>query len=60
MDNHLAENSLEEGTNRRNGINKKKIKISSGTYELETPRDRNGSFQPQLVKKRQTILNEKL
>jgi putative transposase len=29
-----------------------------GVFELETPRDRNGSFEPQLVKKRQTILNE--
>ena len=60
MDAHLAENQLEEGGNRRNGISKKIIRTSSGSFELESPRDRNGSFQPQLVKKRQTILNEEL
>ena len=26
-------------------------------FELETPRDREGSFEPQIVKKRQTVLN---
>ena len=31
--------------NRRNGYNKKTIKgTSDGSFELETPRDRNGSF----------------
>ena len=29
-------------------------------FEIETPRDRNGDFTPQIVKKRQTILTEKL
>lgn len=60
MDNHLESNSLEQGSNRRNGISTKTIKTGSGTFELEVPRDRNGSFEPQLVKKRQTILNEEL
>lgn len=60
MDHHLAESSLEQGNNRRNGISTKTIKTGSGTFELEVPRDRNGSFEPQLVKKRQTILNEEL
>lgn len=46
--------------NRRNGKLKKVMKSDSGSFELETPRDRNGSFEPQLVKKRQTILNEAL
>ena len=49
-----------EDTNRRNGKLKKTVKHSSGAFELETPRDRNGSFEPQLVKKRQTVLNEAL
>jgi transposase-like protein len=31
-----------------------------GTFELETPRDREGSFDPQIVKKRQTVLNASL
>jgi putative transposase len=60
MDAHLAENQLEEGGNRRNGLSKKLVKTSSGSFELEYPRDRNGSFEPQLVKKRQTILNDEL
>lgn len=52
--------SSEDGSNRRNGKLKKTVKHSSGPFELETPRDRNGNFEPQLVKKRQTILNEAL
>ena len=60
MDAHLAEDSLESGANRRNGLTSKTMKTGSGSFELEVPRDRNGSFEPQLVKKRQTILNEEL
>ena len=58
MEAHLgAEESI---SNRRNGKTKKQVKHSAGTFELETPRDRDGSFEPQIVKKRQTILNEAL
>ena len=32
----------------------------SGPFELETPRDRNGTFEPQIVKKRQTVLTDEL
>lgn len=60
MDAHLSENSLEEGNNRRNGFNQKQVKTASGSIELNTPRDRNGSFEPELIKKRQTVLNEEL
>lgn len=60
MDSHLQEDSLEEGGNRRNGITTKTVKTGTGSFELEVPRDRNGSFEPQLIKKRQTILNEEL
>jgi putative transposase len=49
-----------EDVNRRNGKSKKKMKSTYGSFELETPRDRNGSFEPQIVKKRQTILTEEL
>lgn len=49
-----------EEMNRRNGKLKKTVKHSAGTFELETPRDRTGSFEPQLVKKRQTVLNDAL
>jgi len=60
MDSHLQENGLEDASNRRNGISKKRIKMSSGTFDLEVPRDRNCSFEPQIVKKRQTVLNDEL
>lgn len=60
MDAHLQDTSLEEGGNRRNGINTKMVKTGSGSFELEVPRDRNSSFEPQLIKKRQTTLNEEL
>lgn len=60
MDAHLSDTGLEEGGNRRNGIKTKTVKGPSGAFELEVPRDRNSSFEPQIVKKRQTILNEEL
>jgi putative transposase len=46
--------------NRRNGKTKKLVNSESGTFEIETPRDRNSSFEPQIVKKRQTNLMEEL
>jgi len=46
--------------NRRNGTSKKTIKSSDGSFELETPRDRNGTFEPEIVKKRETILADHL
>jgi transposase-like protein len=60
MDNHLQEDSLEEGGNRRNGITTKTMRTGTGSFELEVPRDRNSSFEPQLIKKRQTILTDEL
>ena len=46
--------------NRKNGSSKKTIKSSVGQFELETPRDRAGTFEPQLVKKNQTKLNDEI
>jgi putative transposase len=40
--------------NSRNGSSKKKLKGEFGEIELETPRDRNGSFEPEIVSKGQT------
>jgi transposase-like protein len=42
--------------NNRNGKNQKTIQSDSGPLQIEVPRDRNGSFDPQLVKKRQRRL----
>ena len=46
--------------NRKNGVSKKTVKTSVGQFELETPRDREGSFEPQLVKKHQTKLTPEI
>lgn len=40
--------------NSRNGVTKKTLKGDFGEIELATPRDRNGSFEPQIVEKQQT------
>ena len=59
MESHLSD-AGDEYSNRRNGRLSKVVKSSQGSFELSTPRDRNGTFEPQLVRKRQTILNESL
>jgi len=46
--------------NKRNGKGKKTIKSSLGSFEIATPTDRKSSFEPELIKKRQTILAENL
>ena len=49
--------------NSRNGTNAKTVVAKSGPLEIETPRDRNGDFEPQLVRKRQrrvTVIDEKI
>lgn len=40
--------------NSRNGTSEKTLKTETGELRIEVPRDRNASFEPQLVKKRQT------
>lgn len=49
-----------EVTNKRNGKLKKKVKSAAGMLEIETPRDRNGDFNPVLLKKRERILTSGL
>lgn len=57
---HLGyEKHATEGRNRknsRNGKTSKRVKADSSEIELEVPRDREGSFEPQLVRKRQRRL----
>jgi len=43
------------GKNSRNGYSSKKIKTSSGDVEIEIPRDREGTFEPEFVKKHQSF-----
>ncbi len=42
------------GSNSRNGRRPKTLKTDQGDLEIEVPRDREGSFEPEIVKKRQT------
>jgi len=55
LDSHLNDTRGSSG-NRRNGRTSKKLKSSIGNIDVFTPRDRNGSFEPVTVEKRQTVL----
>lgn len=57
LETHLSQD-LER--NRKNGTTSKTMKSQGGTFELDTPRDRNGSFEPELVKKNQTHMSDEL
>jgi len=57
LDEHLSQ---DEQPNRRNGSSQKTVKTTTGSFELNTPRDRAGNFEPQLVKKHQTFLNDEI
>ena len=61
VESHIANDVLNGNRNRKNGVNKKTIKdLSNGSFELETPRDRNGTFEPQIVKKHQTTISNEI
>ncbi len=61
VESHIANDVLLGKRNRKNGVNKKTIKgLSDGSFELETPRDRNGTFEPQIVKKHQTTISNEI
>lgn len=55
LDDHLgyARHEPSENANSRNGYGSKTLTTGEGQFELETPRDRQGSFEPKLVKKGQ-------
>jgi putative transposase len=59
IEGHLDDQERSAG-NRKNGKTSKKLKTADGTIDLETPRDRSATFDPQIVKKRETILAESL
>ncbi|MCP6429020.1 transposase, partial [Klebsiella pneumoniae] len=58
MDEHLGyqkhDLSGNNSGNSRNGYGKKTLQTELGETELRVPRDRNGTFAPQVVEKRQT------
>lgn len=59
IEGHLDEEERSSG-NRKNGKGTKLLKTSSGTIEVTTPRDRLNSFEPEMVKKRETIMAQSL
>ena len=56
MDEHLGYASNDHGSkktsNRRNGYTPKNVKTSYGEVEIAVPRDRESSFEPQIIPKR--------
>ena len=58
MTEHLGHppGGVPQGPNVRNGATAKTVQTDLGPVGIRTPRDREGSFEPQLVKKRQTRL----
>lgn len=59
LDSHLDADERKEG-NRKNGKTSKTLQTSDGPLEIETSRDRNATFEPELVKKRETVLADTL
>ncbi len=59
MEAHLDESERLSG-NKRNGKRSKTLKTSLGELSIQTPTDRQSNFEPQLVKKRETILLDSL
>ena len=57
---HLGyeKNSPRIGKNTRNGYTTKRLFTDDGEFELDTPRDRDGTFEPQLIKKSQTRITQ--
>ncbi len=59
MDHHLSDSTQDEvsegdkGANHRNGYSKKTVLTENEALELSIPRDRRGSFEPQLIAKYQ-------
>lgn len=56
LDEHLGYEKHQSNTNSnsRNGYSSKTLKTEDGQVQIDAPRDREGSFEPQLVKKQQT------
>lgn len=55
LEEHLDRNKT---SNRKNGRGKKQVKTSLGSLEINPPRDRDGSFEPSILPKRQSTLGK--
>ena len=63
LNSHLSNernNLKDDFSNRKNGYTSKTIKTGVSDFELDTPRDRDNTFEPNIVRKNQTILTEEL
>ncbi|SET55014.1 Transposase, Mutator family [Thorsellia anophelis DSM 18579] len=51
---HLGheKNQSKQSSNTRNGYTSKTVLTDDGEFEIHTPRDREGTFEPQLIKKK--------
>ena len=59
MTSHLDQNQRSNG-NKRNGKKSKTVKTLDGVFEISTPQDRHSNFEPQLIRKRETVLADNL
>jgi len=57
LDSHLADDVI---PNRKNGKSGKTLKTSEGKIDLDTPRDRAGTFEPQIIQKHQTSVSDEI
>ena len=60
LEQHLVSDEGQSSANRKNGKVSKTVKTGDGEIELVTSRDRNGSFEPEIIRKRETILADSL
>ena len=61
LNNHLEESKAAGESNRKNGKTKKTVRsLQSGHLEIESSRDRKGTFEPKILPKRQLIITEEL
>ncbi len=65
MDEHLGRDKYQrqsniepEERNYRNGYSQKNLRSSFGDVDLDIPRDRKAEFEPQIIKKYETVCNE--
>ena len=57
IESHLTQDLAK---NRKNGTSSKTMKSEVGNFELDVPRDRAGTFEPQIVKKNQTHMSDQI
>ncbi|MEO1419281.1 MAG: IS256 family transposase [Bacteroidota bacterium] len=60
LEHHVRQERNYGKKNRKNGKGKKRVKTDHGTIEVNTVRDRAGSFEPKILPKRQTTLGSGL